>query len=91
MLTAQKKANMVFAEDSNSNRSSCHLADDYKEISGHLYTRILDIFKVHYAVNCVDTATKLTFDSFKDVEKTIWIFKNYTLEDIDNIINHADS
>ena len=81
---------MVFAEDSNSNRSSVTwlmTTKKYLDIS----IRILDIFEAHYAVNCVDTTTKLTFDSFKDVEKTIWIFENYTLEDIDNIINHVDS
>ena len=68
-----------------------HLVDDYEEISGHLFIRILDIFEVHYAVKCVDTITELTFDSFKDLEKTTWIFKKYTLEDLENIINHADS
>ena len=39
----------------------------------------------------LNTTTELTFDSFKNLEKTTWIFENYTLEDLENIINHVES
>ena len=73
------------------NQQMQKLPRDYARLTSHVFFKILDIFEICYTLHSLeDITSELSFKNFEDLEKTIYIFENFTNNEWEHLMEERD-